>query len=57
MLGMVMPLIHEDRPKCHTCHEMFDDIESLREHQRTGHDDMYHEMGQKGPAPGDLAVF
>lgn len=34
---MVMPLVHESRPKCYMCHESFETIEALREHKKMAH--------------------
>ena len=55
-----MPLVNEDKPKCFLCHEDFEDIEKLREHQHSVHKDYFesHEPEMKRePAPGDVTVF
>ena len=57
---MVMPLVEEDKPKCFLCHEKFESIEKLREHQKTTHKEFFEsdqtEM-KREPAPGDVTVF
>ena len=57
---MVLPLVDEDRPKCFLCHEGFNDIEKLRNHQNLVHKE-YFELHEKSirrePAPGDVTVF
>lgn len=53
---MVLPLVDEDMPKCYMCHEGFASIELLREHQKSRHAAISGEE-EKGPAPGDVAVF
>ena len=57
---MVMPLVNEDKPKCYVCHDGFENIEQLRQHQKTIHKD-YFESNKKEikrePAPGDVSVF
>ena len=57
---MVLPLVDEHKPKCYLCHEGFEDIEKLREHQQTKHKDYFefHEKeNRREPAPGDVTVF
>jgi hypothetical protein len=57
---MVMPLKDEDKPKCYLCHDGFENIEQLREHQNSIHKDFFeaHEKDLKRePAPGDVTVF
>jgi len=57
---MVLPLVDEDRPKCYLCHEGFEDIEKLREHQESDHRDFFEAHGpdaKREPAPGDVTVF
>ena len=57
---MVLPLVDEDKPKCFLCHEGFENIERLREHQELDHKDFFeaHESNTKRePAPGDVTVF
>ncbi len=57
---MVLPLIDEHKPKCYLCHEGFENLEELRDHQNTEHED-YFESNKKQvnrePAPGDVTVF
>ncbi len=57
---MVLPLVDEHKPKCYLCHDGFDSIEDLRNHQNTEHKDFF-ESNQKEikrePAPGDVTVF
>ena len=57
---MVMPLVDEDKPKCYLCHDGFENIEKLREHQKTSHKEFFEsaqtEM-KREPAPGDVTVF
>ncbi len=38
---MVLPLVDEHKPKCYLCHEGFEDIEKLREHQKLKHSDFF----------------
>ena len=57
---MVLPLVDEDKPKCYLCHEGFENLERLREHQDTEHKDFFesHEkQSNREPAPGDVTVF
>lgn len=57
---MVLPLVDENKPKCYLCHEGFEDIEKLREHQNEIHKDFFesHEkQTNREPAPGDVTVF
>ncbi len=57
---MVLPLVDEDKPKCYLCHERFESIEKLREHQNSQHRDFFetHKKQEKRePAPGDVTVF
>ena len=55
-----MPLIDEDKPKCYLCHEGFENLEKLREHQKTNHIDYFGTQKKelkREPAPGDVTVF
>ena len=57
---MVLPLVDENKPKYYLCHEGFENIEKLREHQNTVHKDFFesHEKElNREPAPGDVTVF
>ena len=57
---VVLALIDEDRPKCYLCHEGFESIEKLKEHQNSAHRGFfeYHEKEpRREPAPGDINVF
>ncbi len=57
---MVLPLTDEDKPKCYLCHEGFENMDSLREHQKTTHKDYFefHEKEmRREPSPGDVTVF
>ncbi len=57
---MVLPLVDEHKPKCYLCHEGFENLEELRDHQNKEHKDFF-ESNQKQinrvPAPGDVTVF
>lgn len=53
---LVMPLVHESRPKCYICHKSFDTIETLRDHQNTAHD-IKNNNSQRTAALGDVSVF
>ncbi len=53
---MVMPLVHESRPKCHICHESCTSIETLRDHQKTVHG-KETENKRRTAALGDVSVF
>ena len=56
--SMVLPLVDEHKPKCILCHEGFENLEKLREHQTASHKDFFefHEE-KREPAPGDVTVF
>ena len=57
---MVLPLVDEHKPKCYLCHESFENIEKLREHQNVKHSDVLESNKRKTtrePAPGDVTVF
>ena len=57
---MVLPLIDEHKPKCYLCHEGFENIEELREHQNLKHKDFFEineTQTNREPAPGDVTVF
>jgi hypothetical protein len=57
---MVLPLVDEHKPKCYLCHEGFENIEKLREHQSTEHKDILEsndKQTKREPAPGDVTVF
>ncbi|MBI1662740.1 MAG: hypothetical protein IS860_04455 [Nitrosopumilus sp.] len=57
---MVLPLVDEHNPKCYLCHEGFENLEKLREHQNLKHKEFFesheNEMNRE-PAPGDVTVF
>jgi len=57
---MVLPLVDEHKPKCYLCHEGFENIEELREHQKTEHKELmesHEKQTTREPAPGDVTVF
>ena len=57
---MVLPLVDEHKPKCYLCHEGFEDIEELREHQNSAHSDFLKKTKKqtnREPAAGDVTVF
>ena len=57
---MGFPLVDENKPKCYLCHEGFENIEKLREHQKLKHNDFLEsnqEQAKREPAPGDVTVF
>jgi len=57
---MVLPLIDEHKPKCYLCHEGFENIEKLREHQKLAHSDFVdgiEKQKKREPVPGDVTVF
>ena len=57
---MVLPLVDEHKPKCYLCHEGFENIEKLREHQKMKHIDIIESnenQTTREPAPGDVTVF
>ncbi|MGY5152306.1 MAG: hypothetical protein ACW9XA_08565 [Candidatus Nitrosopumilus sp. bin_6a] len=57
---MVLPLIDEHKPKCYLCHEGFENIDKLREHQNSTHVDFFEKnekQNKREPAPGDVTVF
>ncbi|MBA4453317.1 MAG: hypothetical protein H2B05_00025 [Nitrosopumilaceae archaeon] len=57
---MVLPLVDEHKPKCYLCHEGFENLEDLREHQNSKHKEFFesHEKDMnREPAPGDVTVF
>ena len=52
--------IDEHKPKCYLCHEGFENIEELREHQNLKHKDFFEtneKQNNREPAPGDVTVF
>ena len=58
--SMVLPLVDEDKPKCFLCHEGFENIEDLQNHQKTIHKeffDFHEKNARREPAPGDVTVF
>jgi len=57
---MVLPLIDEDKPKCYLCHDSFENLERLREHQKTIHKEFFESNKnevKREPTPGDVTVF
>ena len=57
---MVLPLVDEHKPKCYLCHEGFENLEDLREHQNSKHSEFFEEYEKemnREPAPGDVTVF
>ena len=57
---MVLPLVDEHKPKCYLCHEGFENIEKLREHQKLKHKEVLESNEndiKRQPAPGDVTVF
>jgi hypothetical protein len=57
---MVLPLVDEHKPKCYLCHEGFENIEKLREHQNVKHGDVFESNERettRESAPGDVTVF
>ena len=57
---MVLPLVDENKPKCYLCHEGFENIDKLREHQKIKHTDIIESDEKRNlrePSPGDVTVF
>lgn len=57
---MVMPLVDEHKPKCYLCHEGFENLTELQDHQNTAHREFFesHEKQlNREPAEGDVTVF
>jgi len=57
---VVLPLVDEHKPKCYLCHDGFENIEELREHQKSAHSDFFEDNEKqikREPAPGDVTVF
>ena len=56
---MVLPLVDEHKPKCYLCHEGFENIKELREHQNSKHADFFkdNEQPSREPVEGDVTVF
>ena len=57
---MVLPLVDEHKPKCYLCHEGFENLEELREHQKIEHKELmesHEKQTTREPAPGDVTVF
>jgi hypothetical protein len=57
---MVLPFVDEDKPKCFLCHQGFENMEKLHDHQQTVHKDYFEfhdEQVKREPAPGDVTVF
>ena len=59
-MSMVLPLVDEANPKCYVCHQGFENIDKLREHQKSAHKEFFEfheEKLRREPAPGDVTVF
>ena len=57
---MVLPFVDEDKPKCFPCHQGFEDMKKLQDHQQAVHKDYFEfhdEQVKREPAPGDVTVF
>ena len=57
---MVLPLVDENKPKCYLCHEGFENIEKLREHQKIKHTDIIEsdeKQNLREQSPGEVTVF
>ncbi|MDC4231235.1 MAG: hypothetical protein M8319_02780 [Nitrosopumilus sp.] len=57
---MVLPLVDEHKPKCYMCHEGFENLEELKDHQNTEHKEFFESSKNqinREPAPGDVTVF
>jgi len=57
---MVLPFVDEDKPKCYLCHQGFENMEKLHDHQQADHKDYFEfhdEEVRREPAPGDVTVF
>ena len=53
---MVLAIVDESRPKCYLCHEGVQDIDALRKHIQTMHEETIISPNRE-PAPGDVTVF
>jgi len=40
-MQLVLPLIDEHKPKCYLCHELFEDMDSLKKHQDSKHKEFF----------------
>ena len=40
-LVLVLPLIDEHKPKCYLCHELFEDMDTLKIHQDSKHKEYF----------------
>ena len=57
---MVLPLVDENKPKCYLCHEGFENIEKLREHQKIKHIEIIESNENRTirePSEGDVTIF
>jgi hypothetical protein len=57
---MVLPLVDENKPKCYLCHEGFENIEKLREHQKIKHIEIIESDENRTirePSEGDVTIF
>jgi len=57
---MVLPITDEYKPKCYLCNKTLENIEELKKHQKSEHDDFleFHKNTQnREPSPGDVTVF
>ena len=54
---MVLPLVDEHKPKCYYCHQGFENVEQLREHQKDEHVESQEKEMKREPVPGDVTVF
>ncbi len=57
---LVLPLIDEHKPKCYLCHDGFENIDALRDHQKLDHVEFFKEnekQNKREPAAGDVTIF
>ena len=43
-MQLVLPLIDEHKPKCYLCHELFEDMDSLKKHQDSKHKEFFDKL-------------
>ena len=39
--SLVLPLIDENKPKCYLCHEQFENMDELKNHQELRHKEFF----------------
>jgi len=48
---LVLPLIDENKPKCYLCHELFENMDSLKNHLEIVHKEFFDKYDKDDPHP------